>query len=237
MNYREGQEWGGEMVSHILRFGGQVFTPLPSGGLYWHARRTLLVADLHLEKHAAFARTGQFLPPYDTTMTLKRLAADLSQTGAESVVALGDSFHRDHGTESLSGADRALLGDLMAAREWHWLSGNHDPSPHRLGGICRAALEIGGLRLAHMPEKGRPGLVAGHLHPAARVVINGRSTRRPCFVHDGRLMILPAYGASTGSINILGKAFAGLFDRSALEITMLGRGQLYPVSARRLVDG
>ena len=55
------------------------------------------------------------------------------------------------------------------------------------------------------------GLVAGHLHPAAHIYIDGRSTRRACFVHDNRLLILPAYGASTGSINILSPAFVGLF--------------------------
>jgi hypothetical protein len=34
----------------MLRFGGENFQPLPSGALYWPAERTLLVADLHLEK-------------------------------------------------------------------------------------------------------------------------------------------------------------------------------------------
>jgi hypothetical protein len=61
--------------------------------------------------------------------------------------------------------------------------------------------------------------------------------RRPCFVHDGRLLILPAYGAGTGALNILGPAFAGLFDWPALEVTMIGRGRVYPVSPKRLVGG
>ncbi len=56
-------------------------------------------------------------------------------------------------------------------------------------------------------------------------------------MHDGRLLLLPAYGASTGTLNILGPAFAGLFDFARLEVTMLGRDRLYPVSRRRLVGG
>ena len=65
-----------------MRFAGHNFEPLPSGALYWHSQQTLLVADLHFEKMASFARRGQMLPPYDTGMTLARLEADLRRTGA-----------------------------------------------------------------------------------------------------------------------------------------------------------
>ena len=81
------------------------------------------------------------------------------------------------------------------------------------------------------------GTVAGHLHPAATVVKEGHGTRRRCFVHDGNLLLLPAYGAGAGSMNILSHPFHGLFDYEALEVTMLGRNRLYPVSTRRLVAG
>ncbi|HKA99769.1 MAG TPA: phosphoesterase, partial [Methyloceanibacter sp.] len=47
--------------------------PLAAGALYWEDERTLLVADLHLEKGAAFAALGMLLPPYDTRATLDRL--------------------------------------------------------------------------------------------------------------------------------------------------------------------
>ena len=221
----------------MLRFGGQNFQPLPSGALYWPAERTLLVADLHLEKLSSYAARGQLLPPYDTGLTLARLAGDLLRTGAETVIALGDSFHRDAGTLSLSAADRAALAALTGRARWLWLSGNHDPSPHALGGECLSQLAFGDLVFAHEPRRGQVGLVAGHLHPSARVHMNGRSVRRPCFVHDRRIMLLPAYGASTGTLNILGPAFAGLFHLGQLEVTMLGRYRLFPVSPRRLVGG
>ena len=221
----------------LLRFAGHNFEPLPSGGLYWHAQRTLLVADLHLEKMSSFARRGQMLPPYDTGLTLARLEADLRRTGAERLVSLGDSFHRDEGTTTLTDADRARLDGMTDMAEWLWLSGNHDPRPHALGGRCLPLVELAGLTLAHEPRRGTMGLVAGHLHPAARLYMDGRSTRRACFVHDNRLLILPAYGSSTGTLNILSPAFVGLFHWPALEVTMLGRDRTYPVSPRRLVRG
>lgn len=220
-----------------MRFAGNNFEPLSSGGLYWHAQQTLLVADLHLEKMSSFARRGQMLPPYDTGLTLARLEADIRRTGAQRLVSLGDSFHRDEGTTTLGDADRARLDGMTDMAEWLWVSGNHDPRPHALGGRCLSHVELAGLTLTHEPQRNAAGLVAGHLHPAAHIHIEGRSTRRPCFVHDNRLLILPAYGASTGSINILSTAFVGLFHWPALEVTMLGKDRTYPVSPKRLVRG
>jgi DNA ligase-associated metallophosphoesterase len=221
----------------LLHFAGHVFEPLPSGALFWRAESTLLVADLHLEKFSSYARAGHMLPPYDTGLTLKRLERDLESTGAERVIALGDSFHRDEGTATLLDSDRLRLMALLGRTHWTWVAGNHDPAPHGLGGICVPVAELHGLTLTHEPRRGTPGLVAGHLHPAATVYVNGRSVRRPCFVHDGKLLLLPAYGSGAGSINILGPAFAGLFDWADLEVTMLGRNKAYPVNTKRLVSG
>jgi uncharacterized protein len=219
----------------VLRFAGQSFEPLPSGGLYWHAQETLLVADLHFEKMASFARRGQMLPPYDTAMTLARLEGDIRRTGARRLVSLGDSFHRADAAGLLGATDRMRLDMLTEGVECIWLTGNHDPLPSGLAGTSLVELTLAGLTLTHEPRRGVQGLVAGHLHPAAHIRIDGRSTRRPCFVHDNRLMILPAYGASTGSINILSTPFDGLFHLPSLEVTMLGAERTYPVSPKRLV--
>ena len=181
-----------------MRFAGHNFEPLPSGGLYWHGQQALLVADLHFEKMASFARRGQMLPPYDTGLTLARLESDIRRTGARRLVSLGDSFHRADAASLLSNADRMRLDALTDLVDCTWLSGNHDPAPHAIGGTCLPELVLGGLPLTHEPKRGTTGLMAGHLHPAAHIQIEGRSTRRPCFVHDNRLLILPAYGASTG---------------------------------------
>jgi len=221
----------------MLRFAGHNFEPLPSGALYWHAEATLLVADLHFEKMASFARRGQLLPPYDTGLTLARLEADLRRTGARRLVALGDTFHRADASSLLTNADRLRLVALADAHDCVWLSGNHDPLPHGLGGTCLPELEVAGIRLSHEPHRGEKSLICGHLHPAARIAMDGRSTRKPCFVHDNRVLVLPAYGASTGALNILSPAFAGLFHWPALEVVMLGRDRTYRVPVKRLISG
>jgi DNA ligase-associated metallophosphoesterase len=221
----------------VLRFAGHNFEPLPSGALYWRACETLLVADLHFEKMASFARRGQMLPPYDTAMTLTRLETDIRRTSAKRLISLGDSFHRPDSAGLLTPADRMRLDTMTEAVECLWLSGNHDPLPHAIGGTCLPELQLDGLLLTHEPRKGQTGLVAGHLHPAAHLLMDGRTTRRPCFVHDSRLMILPAYGSSTGALNILSPAFFGLFNWPSLEVVMLGRDRTYPVPVKRLVRG
>ena len=221
----------------LLNFAGHIFEPLLSGALFWRAESMLLVADLHLEKFSSYAKHGHMLPPYDTGLTLKRLERDLEATKAERVVSLGDSFHRDEGTNTLLDADRLRLMALLGKSHWTWIAGNHDPSPHQLGGTCVDQLEHRGVTLVHEPRRGVPGMIAGHLHPAATVVSSGHGTRRPCFVHDGSVLLLPAYGAGAGSMNILGRTFHGLFDYETLEVTMLGRNRLYPVSTKRLVAG
>lgn len=220
-----------------IRFRGHSFAPLVSGALFWPAHETLLVADLHLEKMSSYARSGQLLPPYDTAMTLERLETDIRLTGAKKLVALGDSFHRDEGTNTLAAEDKARISRLTGSMDWVWLAGNHDPSVHRLGGLCVNEILVSGCVLRHEPVRGSAGVIAGHLHPAARIAMNGKSTRRPCFVWDENLLILPAYGASTGSLNILSDAFTGLFNRSGLQVMVMGRDRLYPVGLNRLVRG
>ena len=217
-----------------IHFAGQAFAPLISGALFWPAQNTLLVADLHLEKLSSFATRGQLLPPYDTGQTLKSMAADLAETGASRVIALGDSFHRDEGVAMLTEADRARLDQLTGRAEWIWLGGNHDPAPHALGGICQRVCAQAGIQFQHEPERLDVPVMAGHLHPAARIRINGRSARGACFVHDEQVMILPAYGAATGSLNILSRPFSGLLDRQKLDVVMVGRDRLYRVGTRHL---
>ncbi len=226
-----------EPANPMIRFAGQNFEPLCSGALHWRAEETLLVADLHFEKMASFARRGQLLPPYDTGLTLLQLEADITRTRAKRVISLGDSFHRADGAEGLSGRDRDQLERLTAKADWLWLCGNHDPLPHGLGGTSAEEAALAGISLAHHPQVRRKPAIAGHLHPAARIAINGRSVRSSCFVADDALMILPAYGSATGSLNILGPAFHGLIRYDRLQVVMTGRDRVYPVSPRRLVNG
>ncbi|MCJ7529194.1 MAG: ligase-associated DNA damage response endonuclease PdeM [Methyloceanibacter sp.] len=214
-----------------ISVSGHAMRPLAAGALYWEAEDTLLVADLHLEKGAAYAALGMLLPPYDTRTTLERLAKVIGAVEPARVVALGDSFHRSESTRTLAADDLAFLLKLQQGREWFWICGNHDPHlPASIGGTVCATLSICGVTLRHEPSEAQPVReIAGHLHPVARIARRGAMIRRRCFATDGNRLVMPAFGAYAGGLNVLDEAFGPLFSRQRLEAWMMGRADVYPV--------
>lgn len=214
------------------------FSALANGGLWQEEERLLIVADLHLEKGSAFARRGQMLPPYDTAATLAALTAVIFRLNPRCVVALGDSFHDNEGARQLGDYDRTALRALQSGRDWIWIAGNHDDDlPPDIGGEHTEEMLFGELELRHEPGAGAPfGEIAGHLHPAARVAGRSGSVRRRCFVGDAARLILPAFGAYAGGLNVLDPAIARLF---AADFTafVIGRDAVYPVRSERLCGG
>lgn len=223
--------------AHVFEVAGAALTADPLGALYCAAERCLIIADLHLEKGSSFAARGVFLPPYDTAATLAKLMRLIARYAPRRVVCLGDSFHDRAADIRLGENNIATLRALQAGRDWQWIAGNHDPAPPRgLGGEAACELALGALTLRHEPRPGpQPGEVAGHLHPAARVVSPSGSTRRRCFVSDGARCVLPAFGAFTGGLNWRDAAFAGLFGAAPVIAHVIGRDRVYAVGASRCV--
>ena len=207
-----------------------------SGCLYWPAERLLVVADLHLEKGASLAARGHLAPPYDTIATLDRLGHHIAEWQPRVVIALGDSFHAEQASAAMPETFRRRLTNLMTGRDWVWIAGNHDPLPPAgLGGTTAEELCVGPLRFRHEPVAGSArGELSGHLHPVARLLRRGRAVRRPCFAGDGDRMILPAFGAFTGGLNLRDRAFSGLFDEDRLVAHVTGRGRIYTLAFRQL---
>jgi metallophosphoesterase superfamily enzyme len=182
-----------------------------AGVLYWADESLLVVADLHLEKGSSFARRGMLLPPYDTTETLARLARLIAHYAPRRVIALGDNFHDGGGPSRLSAEDRTSLGALQRWRD--------------------------GLTFRHEPSRNAPdGEIAGHLHPQARIAQRGRAVSRRCFVTDGQALVMPAFGAYTGGLNIRDRAFTTVFGTRGYTAHMLGDGRLYAFAASRCLS-
>ena len=207
-----------------------------SGALYWPAEKALIVADLHLEKGSSGASRGRLLPPYDTRATLLKLAETVDRFQAEAVIALGDSLHDTGAADRICGEDLDILRIIQDEREWIWVTGNHDPHiDGKLGGDCVPEVALSGLTLRHIPANGRvTHEIAGHLHPAAKLSIHGHTLRRPCFVGNGLRLVLPAFGAFTGGLNVMDDAFLPVFGSDGIAVWMLGDEGLYPVATRQL---
>ena len=212
--------------------------PCRKGALWWADERLLVVADLHLEKGSSFARRGQMLPPYDTAETLARLAAPgRARSSRAMVVALGDSFHDDGGAARLSPRDRAVA--RRAAERAATGSGSPATTTRTPDGLAGTPCDDTRRRAARLPPRagGRSGRWARSPAisiPAARVVGSGRSVRRRCFAGDGYRLVLPAFGAYAGGLNVLDRAFAGLFAGATFRAFMLGDDRVYPVGRRAL---
>jgi len=213
--------------------GSVAFVADPDGALYWPEQGLLAVADLHLEKGSSFAARGMLLPPYDTAATLARLARLITYYAPRCVVALGDSFHDGDGPARLGDGDREGLRIMQRGREWIWITGNHDPEPaDGIGGTFTDSLVSGPLTFRHLPGDA-PGEVSGHLHPVAHISHRGRAVTRRCFAADKNRLVMPAFGAFTGGLNIRDAAFADLFGTLAFTAHLLGDGRVYSFAAKR----
>ena len=219
-----------------LALAGESLTLDRSGALWLDAHRTLVVSDLHLEKGSSYAaRSGQLLPPYDTRETLSLLHEVIQRLDPACVVALGDSFHDARGPERMEPGDRAMVAALQEGRDWVWIAGNHDAAlSEGVGGRYADLLGLGGLTLRHEPSLSvGEGEVAGHLHPCGKVTMRGRSVRRRCFVTDGRRLVMPAFGAFTGGLNVRSPAFEPLFPKG-FTAHLLGDGRVFAIGRAML---
>jgi DNA ligase-associated metallophosphoesterase len=214
---------------------GEMLSMRACGALWWADAGVLVVSDLHLEKASAYAARGQMLPPYDTRAVLRRIAALVAELKPATVISLGDSFHDRRARPRMAADDVEAVRALTSAADWVWVEGNHDPSPpDDLGGRITRELRLGPLTFRHEPTPGSRGEIAGHLHPCARVISRGRSVRSRCFASDGEQMVMPAYGALAGGLNVLDDAFAALFPRGLI-VGVIGRDGVYAAGADRLV--
>jgi len=218
-----------------ITVGGTELLADLSGALLWPDEGLLVVADLHLEKGSAYAAFGVLLPPYDTASTLERLAWVIAYYNPRIVIALGDSVHDRKGWARLDEEDRAALASLQHGRDGVWVAGNHDPEPGRgVGGAFVQSVACGKLQFRHEPSAGRAaGEIAGHLHPSARISQRGRTLIRRCFASDSDRVILPAFGAYTGGLNIRDDAFLKVFRTLSFKAHLIGDRDIYALPASR----
>jgi DNA ligase-associated metallophosphoesterase len=194
-----------------MHLSGEELWLLPERAIYWPARATLIVSDLHIGKAAAFRAAGVPVPEQTTAATLDRLSRAAARTSAERILCLGDLLH------AASGRTAAALEAVAAWRTRHaqlrivLVRGNHDtrsgdpPAAWAIECVDEPWDDGPGDRspftLRHRPgvSPGRYTL-AGHIHPA--IALDGPGRQRltlPCFHFGPQLGILPAFGEFTGT--------------------------------------
>jgi DNA ligase-associated metallophosphoesterase len=227
-------------TNHPIALAGAVFQADLNGALYWPDEATLVVADLHLEKGSSFAgrRRPQFLPPYDTAATIERLERLLVRHNPGRVICLGDSTHDAGAADRMDAINTARIAAMTGGRDWIWIAGNHDPEPPSgWGGTVLREIAIGNIVFRHQAGATPPDAdsceISGHFHPTASVSTRAARISGRCFASDARRLVLPAFGAYTGGLNVLDPAIARLFDL-AFDVVMLGRRRLFAFSSAKL---
>jgi len=180
--------------------GGVSLHLLPERAALVPETGTLLVADLHLDKPAAYRREGVAMPEGILEESLVRLASLASRPEVREILVLGDLLHHRHG------ADRETADRFARWRREHPLrmalvGGNHDRAAGRhleAWSIedAGARYRLGNLELVHDPRSAsRPPAVAGHLHPVASIARGPRRFKLPAFVVTREVVVLPAFTA------------------------------------------
>lgn len=207
---------------------GQTLWLLPDKAIYWPARRALLIADVHIGKAASYRALHQPVPRGTTEATLARLDALLAAYHCEQLIVLGDFLH------ARTARAPATLAKVQLWREQHQnlkivlIRGNHD----RNAGDPPASLDVAvmdepwilqpfALQHEPLPHPTNP-VLAGHLHPV--FVLRGKARQHlllPCFLIDGQVSLLPAFGEFTGGWKIT--------PASTSKVYLAGAGRVWPL--------
>jgi DNA ligase-associated metallophosphoesterase len=226
------------MVAAPVHLAGTRVLLDPLGALFWPDRALLAVADMHLEKGTAAAARGHLVPPWDTHATLDRLGLLLRRYRPLVLVALGDSFHDPAGAGRMLPGDAQRLRAMAGGVRTVWVLGNHDPAPpDGLPGETVLAFEDGPLVFRHIAQAAPPvadgwAEICGHHHPKASIPARAASVTRPCFVADGRRIMLPALGSYAGGLDVRDHAIAALFPRGG-RVFLLGQERLFSFGLER----
>jgi hypothetical protein len=89
------------------------------------------------------------------------------------------------------------------------------------------------LTLQHQAKGVVAGEVAGHLHPKASVRLRGRRLTRRCFITDDLRLVLPAFGAYAGGLDVADPAFAAIFP-GPFKVYLLGQDKVHVFPSNRL---
>lgn len=192
-----------------IQLAGAELWLLAEKAVYYPAERALLIADAHFGKAAAYRRLGQPVPHGTTDDNIQRLDNLLAGYDCKHLIFLGDFLHapESHAAGTLSA--------IQAWRERHaslaitLIRGNHDrragdpPAELRIE-VVPEPLLLGPFSLQHEPDPHPTHhVLAGHVHPAYRLLGRGRQRLRlPCFYVQSNVSLLPAFGAFTGGMNI-----------------------------------
>lgn len=169
--------------------------------IYWHEKKTLIVADTHWGKAEVFQRAGIPVPSTVLDSDLADVTNLVKESGADRLLVLGDLLHS---SKTLPAEVQKRLEDWRFGTDLPILSirGNHDarasdfPQHWQIEWMNEPLIE-GPFCFRHEPIETKGFFTwAGHVHP---VIHLGRPRMRlPCYLLSETIGIMPSFGTFTG---------------------------------------
>lgn len=173
--------------------------------VYWERTATLLIADAHLGKPAAFRASGVPVPESTTEADILRLERVIDRSGARRVLVLGDLLHARAGrsrevlTRFGEWRKRRSEVDIVLVRGNHDVGAGDPPRDWGVDAVDGPVVEPPFVFVHEPQADGRGYTLGGHVHPAATLDgATGAVARAPCFWFGERVGVLPAFGSFTG---------------------------------------
>ena len=188
-----------------ITVAGEELVLLAERAVYWPAKKTLLVADVHWGKSETFRGHGIFVPDGVFESDLERLSCALERCDATRLMVLGDLVHAKAGlTEEVE--SRITQWRENNPVEFHLIRGNHDkmqmPQSWNIE-VHDGSIVEGPFMFSHEPERATGVYVwGGHIHPMAKIVGRGDSIRLPCFYIGQHVGALPAFSEFTRGVTV-----------------------------------
>ncbi|MFW5758438.1 MAG: ligase-associated DNA damage response endonuclease PdeM [Bacteroidota bacterium] len=183
-----------------ITFNGYRFLISNHRVLFWHEKKMLILADLHLGKTSWLRKHGMAVPEGLHKQDLDRLAQALQYFQPAVVSIVGDLFHVPVHSET---EKFFQWMNAQNVEQWNLIRGNHDKIsrnadwPKELRMVEK--VEIGAVTMIHHHNHDETYSISGHIHPGVHLrTANKQNIKLPCFLVSSTQIILPAFSAFTG---------------------------------------
>ncbi len=228
---------------------GKDFYAHPTGALIWPAEETLVVADTYLRSGYVLNALMAGANKSFATSIIKSIEGLISTHSIKQVIALGRVFRRLDDTYHLDTEDLTRLYAIQKKVDWIWVAGPMARQlPNLVGGIRAAHYSHADIHFCANPKRSdTTNEISAGMYPMARTEpikfnpitneeLEGEGTK-PCFVSNGKRLLMPAFGGKLGAKNILGDEFLPLFGYDDLLIQVVDSYKTYPVPHHALLAG
>ena len=209
-----------------INFNNHKFQISKEGILFWFEKNIAIISDLHLEKGSSFGQSGQFLPPYDSEETLKKLLNKIKKYKITKVILLGDTFHDQNALGRMSKKVLILFETFIKKYEVIFVLGNHENNIQLENIKFLNEYVLDGIHFIHQASRKKTYQISGHYHPVATIKTGSKKITGKCFIQLNYNLILPSFGVYTGGLNIKNRVFKKIFKNEP-SVYFLGKRCVY----------